>query len=113
MGPQVKKYFVAFDWIFIHSFCLDSRRLNRKYCVPALLSADHGTKRDELEWFTILNPRDIQAIYFYIDFIRPYGRHPPSTDALLVNSQAQSLSSNCTGYFYLSILAHHEIFHVS
>ena len=71
-------------------------RLNRKYSVPAVLKAENGKKKDDLEWFVLLNPRDILAVQLYIDFIRPYGQHPPKTDALLVNSQGESLGYNVT-----------------
>ena len=72
------------------------RRLDRRYCIPALLKAEHGRKKDNIEWFVILNPRDVLAVYFYIDFIRPYGKTPPATDALFVNSQGDSLGYNVT-----------------
>ena len=51
-----------------------------------------------MEWIPILNPRDIQAIYFYILYIRNYGRHPPTTDTLLVNSRGESLNLETSKY---------------
>ena len=77
-------------------FVQKQRRLDRKFCVPAVLKAENGTKKGDVEYFALLNPRDIVALLLYIDYIRPYGRKPPKTDALFVTSQGESLGSNVT-----------------
>ena len=75
-------------------FCTEERRLDRRYSIPAVLIAEDGRKKDEIEYFVILNPRDVLAVFLYIDYIRPYGLRPPVTDALFVNSQGESLGYN-------------------
>ena len=77
-------------------FVQPNRRLERKFCVPAVLKAENGTKKGDVEYFVLLNPRDILSLLLYIDYIRPYGRKPPKTDALFVTSQGESLGSNVT-----------------
>ena len=74
----------------------EKRRLDRKYCVPAVLKAENGRKKGEVEWFVILNPSIILALLWYIDYIRPFSQQPPKTDALFVNSWGECLGYNVT-----------------
>ena len=92
---KLEKAVVKFETKFPErEFCPEERRLDRRYCVPAVLMAKDGRKKDEVEWFVILNPRDVLAVFLYVDFIRPYGPRPPKTDSLFVNSQGESLGYN-------------------
>ena len=81
-----------------YDFFKGPRRLDRKYVFPAVLKAENGRKKGDIEWFVLLNPRDILGALLYIDFIRPYGPHPPKTDALFVNYEGNGLGYNVTRF---------------
>ena len=77
-------------------FSSNTRRLDRRYCVPAVLRAEDGRKKGETEWFAILDPQIVLALFLYIDYIRPYGKKAPKTDALFVNSLGEGLGYDCS-----------------
>ena len=79
------------------------RRLDPANCVPAIIDVADSSKKKEVEYFCVPNPRDQRALLQYGEYIRPH--MDPRCDAFFVNRKGKSLHGQVS--FYIKWIGRH------
>ena len=76
------------------------RKFDATLSVPAVFEVLHSSKKGEMEFFCVLNPRDQKALLEYVEYLRPNGPVKPQANSLFLTARGKSLADQVTFYVH-------------
>ena len=67
------------------------RKLDQSILIPAVFEVAESTKKMEVEYFCVSNPRDQRALLEFVEYLRDNGPTEPKSTKFLINSKGHKL----------------------